>query len=217
MILVSRPYVRKKNIGFLTSTVSLSPFSMPLLVHFFSCVFPRFLFFIIIRSNVTQTNWSDKRFFFLLLLLYILRVFLCPLLPTIFFLTTRLFFFLPANLFLGGKTCFMDGSICTKDLNKWTLCRISEPEVGIYKWKKESKETRKHAFDQESDQEKKKKNLVFLIVFLVGSVFSFFFSLSRACFLSVFPDHNRFFFFFPGRFLDRKSVFFPFLLSCFLL
>jgi len=30
-------------------------------------------------------------------------------------------------------------------------------EVGIYKRKQESKKTRKHAFDQESDQEKKKK------------------------------------------------------------
>ena len=30
-------------------------------------------------------------------------------------------------------------------------------EVGIYKRKQESKKTRKHAFDQESDQEKKGK------------------------------------------------------------
>ena len=30
-------------------------------------------------------------------------------------------------------------------------------EVGIYKRKQESKKTRKHAFDQESDQEKKEK------------------------------------------------------------
>ena len=29
--------------------------------------------------------------------------------------------------------------------------------MGIYKRKQESKKTRKHAFDQESDQEKKKK------------------------------------------------------------
>ena len=29
-------------------------------------------------------------------------------------------------------------------------------EVGIYKRKQESKKTRKHAFDQESDQEKKR-------------------------------------------------------------
>ena len=32
------------------------------------------------------------------------------------------------------------------------------PEVGIYKRKQESKKTRKHAFDQKSDQEKKKEN-----------------------------------------------------------
>ena len=31
-------------------------------------------------------------------------------------------------------------------------------EVGIYKRKQESKKTRKHAFDQESDQEKKKND-----------------------------------------------------------
>ena len=30
-------------------------------------------------------------------------------------------------------------------------------EAGIYKIKQESKKTRKHAFDQESDQEKKKR------------------------------------------------------------
>ena len=30
-------------------------------------------------------------------------------------------------------------------------------EMGIYQRKQESKKTRKHAFDQESDQEKKKK------------------------------------------------------------
>ena len=32
------------------------------------------------------------------------------------------------------------------------------PEVEIYERKKESKKTRKHAFDHESDQEKKEKN-----------------------------------------------------------
>ena len=31
------------------------------------------------------------------------------------------------------------------------------PEVGIYKRKEESKKTRKYTFDQESDQENKKK------------------------------------------------------------
>ena len=31
-------------------------------------------------------------------------------------------------------------------------------EVGIYKRKQESKKSRKHAFNQESDQEKKKEN-----------------------------------------------------------
>ena len=33
-------------------------------------------------------------------------------------------------------------------------------EVGIYKRKQESKKTRKHAFDQEGEQEKKKKTLI---------------------------------------------------------
>ena len=49
-------------------------------------------------------------------------------------------------------------------------------EVGIYKRKQESKETRKHVFDKE----KKRKLSFFLIVFLVGflveSVTSFLFS-----------------------------------------
>ena len=66
-------------------------------------------------------------------------------------------------------------------------------EVEIYKSKQESKKTgihafdqeidqekkkeRKHTLDQESDQEKKKKlSFFFLSVFLVESVFSFFFS-----------------------------------------
>ena len=34
---------------------------------------------------------------------------------------------------------------------------LFETEVEIYKRKKESKKTRKHAFDQESDQEKREK------------------------------------------------------------
>ena len=32
-------------------------------------------------------------------------------------------------------------------------------EAGIYKRKQESKKTRKHAFDQDSDQEKEKKRI----------------------------------------------------------
>ena len=39
------------------------------------------------------------------------------------------------------------------NLKRWPL----SPEVGSYKRQQESKKTRKHAFDQESDQEKKKK------------------------------------------------------------
>ena len=64
-----------------------------------------------------------------------------------------------------------------------------ETGVGIYKRKQESKKTRKHAFDQESDQEKKKKERKHAFCqesdqekikktrtfgFLVESVFSFF-------------------------------------------
>ena len=58
---------------------------------------------------------------------------------------------------------------------------VKTEEVGIYK-----KKTRKNAFDQESDQEKKNKErknaldqeknfLFFLTIFLVESVFSFIF------------------------------------------
>ena len=49
--------------------------------------------------------------------------------------------------------------------------KVYESGVGIYKSKKESKKKeRKHALDQEDDQEKKKDP------FLVESVFSIFFS-----------------------------------------
>ena len=47
--------------------------------------------------------------------------------------------------------------------------------MGIYKRKQESKKTRKHAFDQESDQEKKEKLSFFLVHFL-GRVLVFLFS-----------------------------------------
>ena len=39
----------------------------------------------------------------------------------------------------------------------WEL-ELVQPEVGIYKRERESKKTWKHAFDRESDQEKKKEN-----------------------------------------------------------
>ena len=38
---------------------------------------------------------------------------------------------------------------------------VARSEVGIYKRKQESKKDRKHAFDQERDQDKKKKLFFF--------------------------------------------------------
>ena len=52
-----------------------------------------------------------------------------------------------------------------------------------WEFMKESKKTRKQAFDQENGQEKKK-------------VFFFFLGCSRSCFLSFFLDRYRFFLFF---------------------
>ena len=74
-----------------------------------------------------------------------------------------------------------------------TCIRPWRPEVGIYKRKKEIKNERKHAFDQESDQEEKKVKLIDIL-----KLKTFFLDSSLGHFLGVFFLFFSTFLFFPG-------------------
>ena len=70
-----------------------------------------------------------------------------------FRLPARNFFDRPVSVVSASEEKLND--VCSK----WKeivlfCCTGADTEVGIYKRKQESKKTRKHAFDQESDQEK---------------------------------------------------------------